>query len=97
MKSSIIKRSVTIAEKKTSVSLEDEFWTGLKCFAMSRNLHISSLVEEIDLSRSAGNLSSALRLSVLAYYRSWSASGPAADPQSHHDVIRDNRHDLSDN
>ena len=30
MKSSIIKRSVVIAGHKTSVSLEDAFWSGLK-------------------------------------------------------------------
>ena len=76
MKSMIAKRSIMINNHKTSVSLEDEFWTALKEIAQQRNQRLSSLIALIDSERTTGNLSSALRLFVLEQYRS--ASGGAA-------------------
>ena len=61
-KSSIAKRSIVFKDKKTSVSLEDEFWNALKEIAGERAIHLSDLVAEIDERRGHGNLSSALRL-----------------------------------
>ena len=58
------KRSVTIDGHRTSVSLEDAFWTELADIARKRGQSLSALVAEIDRGRS-GNLSSALRLHVL--------------------------------
>jgi predicted DNA-binding ribbon-helix-helix protein len=69
MKSPIVKRSIVIAGHKTSVSLEDAFWKGLKEIARGRSLTLSQLVEAIDSERTQGNLSSALRLFVLGHYR----------------------------
>lgn len=69
MKSSVIKRSVKIAGRKTSVSIEDTFWTGLKEIAGSRRLELSQLVTEIQATRHQGNLSSALRVFVLEHFR----------------------------
>jgi predicted DNA-binding ribbon-helix-helix protein len=69
MKSPIVKRSIIIAGHKTSVSLEDAFWKGLKEIAMGRDLTLSELVAAIDSDRTRGNLSSALRLFVLDHYR----------------------------
>jgi predicted DNA-binding ribbon-helix-helix protein len=65
MKSSIIKRSVVIAGHKTSVSLEDAFWSGLKEIARAQQATLSKTVAEIDKARQQGNLSSAIRLFVL--------------------------------
>lgn len=62
------KRSVLIAGHPTSVSLEEEFWDVLKEIAQARGLSINALVEEIDSSR-RGNLSSAIRVHVLASLR----------------------------
>ena len=70
MKSPVVKRSIVIAGHKTSVSLEDAFWSGLKDIAASRNMTLSDLVGSIDADRRQGNLSSAIRLFVLDYYRS---------------------------
>ena len=70
MKSPVVKRSIVIAGHKTSVSLEDAFWRGLKDIATSRNLTLSDLVATIDGGRRQGNLSSAIRLFVLDHYRS---------------------------
>jgi predicted DNA-binding ribbon-helix-helix protein len=76
MKSMIAKRSIMINNHKTSVSLEDEFWTALKEIAQQRNQKLSALIAFIDSERTTGNLSSALRLFVLDQYRS-NAGGPA--------------------
>lgn len=70
MKSRIVKRSVIIDGHKTSMSLENEFWQGLKKIAAGRHMPIAGLVHEIDRERRHGNLSSAARLFVLEYYRS---------------------------
>jgi predicted DNA-binding ribbon-helix-helix protein len=69
MKSPVVKRSIVIAGHKTSVSLEDAFWKGLKEIAGGRNATLSDLVASIDADRQHGNLSSALRLFVLDFYR----------------------------
>ncbi len=69
MKSPVVKRSIVIAGHKTSVSLEDAFWKGLKEIASGRDATLSDLVASIDADRQHGNLSSALRLFVLDFYR----------------------------
>jgi predicted DNA-binding ribbon-helix-helix protein len=80
MKSPVVKRSIVIAGHKTSVSLEDAFWTGLKEIAVGRDMTLSDLVATIDSERQHGNLSSAIRLFVLDFYRQQlSGEGDAAD------------------
>ena len=69
MKSPVVKRSIVIASHKTSVSLEDAFWKGLKDIASDRDVTLSDLVASIDTGRERGNLSSAIRLFVLDHYR----------------------------
>jgi predicted DNA-binding ribbon-helix-helix protein len=69
MKSPVVKRSIVIAGHKTSVSLEDAFWRGLKDIASARNVTLSDIVASIDGDRRQGNLSSAIRLFVLEFYR----------------------------
>jgi predicted DNA-binding ribbon-helix-helix protein len=69
MKSPVVKRSIVIAGHKTSVSLEDAFWMGLKEIAGGRAMTLSDLVSSIDTGRRHGNLSSAIRLFVLDFYR----------------------------
>jgi len=78
MKSPVVKRSIVIAGHKTSVSLEEAFWNGMKEISSRRNMTLSELVGEIDSNRKQGNLSSAIRLFVLDYFRNRSAA-PAAD------------------
>ena len=74
MKSAIVKRSIVLAGHKTSVSLEDAFWDGLKDIAKDRRKTLSDLVGSIDTNREHGNLSSALRLFVLSHYQAQAAS-----------------------
>jgi predicted DNA-binding ribbon-helix-helix protein len=70
MKSPVVKRSIVVAGHKTSVSLEDPFWKGLKEIAGTRDMTLSELVAFDDSERQHGNLSSAIRLFVLDHYRS---------------------------
>src|SRR5262245_429299 len=74
MKSTVVKRSLVVAGHKTSVSLEDAFWNGLKEIVRERHMTLSELVAEIDAQRH-GNLSSALRLFVLEFYRTQLSHG----------------------
>jgi predicted DNA-binding ribbon-helix-helix protein len=69
VKSQVVKRSIIVANQQTSVSLEDHFWDGLKEIARSRNMTLAELATMIDSERQHGNLSSAMRLFVLGYYR----------------------------
>jgi predicted DNA-binding ribbon-helix-helix protein len=89
MKSPVVKRSIVIAGHKTSVSLEDAFWTGLKEIAGTRDMTLSDLVASIDGGRRQGNLSSAIRLFVLDHYRAQSGHRtsvpePSRDETSQH-------------
>jgi predicted DNA-binding ribbon-helix-helix protein len=72
------KRSVKIAGHRTSVSLEAPFWDALQALAARRGLSLAALVAEIDAGRQARNLSSALRLFVLAEARAGAL--PPAQP-----------------
>lgn len=67
------KRSFSIAGHRTSIALEPEFWLALEEIALTRSLSLAGLVREIDETREAANLSSAIRLSILAWYRAKSA------------------------
>jgi predicted DNA-binding ribbon-helix-helix protein len=75
MKSPVVKRSIVITGHKTSVSLEDAFWSGLKDIASSRDMTLSEVVASIDADRRQGNLSSAIRLFVLDHYRALARGG----------------------
>jgi predicted DNA-binding ribbon-helix-helix protein len=70
MKSSVVKRSIVISGRKTSVSLEDTFWEALKEIARQRDAPVPGLVSSIELEREHySNLSSAIRVFVLDWYR----------------------------
>lgn len=60
-----LKRSLTIAGHRTSLSLEPEFWAELKSAAQVENKSLATLVSEIDDSRGERNLSSAIRVWIL--------------------------------
>ena len=64
-----MKRSIVLAGRKTSISLEEAFWKSLKEIASQGDSTLSALITAIDVGRRHSNLSSALRLFVLNYYR----------------------------
>jgi predicted DNA-binding ribbon-helix-helix protein len=68
-KSTVVKRSILTDGHRTSVSLEDEFWKGLKESAGARRMSLSKLIDLINAERRHANLSSAIRLFVLDFYR----------------------------
>jgi predicted DNA-binding ribbon-helix-helix protein len=70
MKSPITKRSVVIGGHKTSVSLEEPFWTAVREIAGHQQKTVSGLLRQIDLERRNANLSSAIRVYVLENMRS---------------------------
>jgi predicted DNA-binding ribbon-helix-helix protein len=72
--SPILKRSVVIAGLKTSISVEDEFWDSLKEIAGERGMTLAAMIGAIDGDREHANLSSAIRLFVLGFYRDQLAS-----------------------
>ena len=55
MKSPIAKRSIVVAGRKTSVSLEEAFCNDMKEISSLRNMTLSELVDEIDSKRQKGN------------------------------------------
>lgn len=69
MKSSVVMRPVRIAGHKTSVSLEDAFWTALLAIAAAGSITVSDLVGSIDVGRRDANLSSAIRVFILNFYQ----------------------------
>ena len=81
MKSPVVKRSVVVAGHKTSVSLEEAFWNSMKEISSLQDMTLSELIGEIDKSREQGNLSSAIRLFVLDYFRSRATETAAPGPQ----------------
>jgi predicted DNA-binding ribbon-helix-helix protein len=68
-KSLIVIHPILIAGRKTSISVEDAFWNGLKEIARGRDMTLSDVVTAINSERKHNNLSSAIRLFVLEHYR----------------------------
>jgi predicted DNA-binding ribbon-helix-helix protein len=67
MKSFIVKRSVVVGGQRTSVSLEDPFWSSIREIAQAQGTTVSKLIANIDKTREQNNLSSAIRVFVLNY------------------------------
>jgi predicted DNA-binding ribbon-helix-helix protein len=68
-KSAVTKRSVVIGGHKTSVSLEEPFWSEVRAIAEGEQITVSNLLRRIDRERTNANLSSAIRVYVLETVR----------------------------
>jgi predicted DNA-binding ribbon-helix-helix protein len=65
-----VKRSLTLRGHRTSVTLEDAFWTAFRDIAEARGLALNALAAEIDEARDLDTgLATAIRLYVLAWFR----------------------------
>lgn len=80
----VIKRSVAIAGHRTSISLEAPFWDALRALAARRGQSLQRLVAEIDAGRGPANLSSAIRVRLLAEARA-GALPSTSDATSEHE------------
>ncbi|MDO8874505.1 MAG: ribbon-helix-helix domain-containing protein [Pseudolabrys sp.] len=81
MNSAIIKRSVVVAGKKTSVSLEDTFWLALKEIAHQKHVPLGQMLDLIADGRDNANLSSAVRQYVMQhYYNAAQSARPVVRP-----------------
>ena len=69
MKSLSIRHWVMVGGHKTSITLEDAFWSELKEIAQAQGASLAQTITEIDTTRQQGNLSSAIRLFVLGHVR----------------------------
>ena len=69
MRSQIVKRSFVIAGQKKSISLEEAVWGSLKEIATNRDVTLLDLLTNIASTEYKRNLSSAIRLFVLNFYR----------------------------
>jgi predicted DNA-binding ribbon-helix-helix protein len=69
------KHSLLIAGHRTSISLENAFWTALRDRAEARGLSIAALVAEIDAGRGDANLSSAIRVHLLDVISTTASAG----------------------
>jgi len=67
--SPVRKRSLTVAGHRTSISLEDPFWSALRDVARDNRQSVATLVAEIDKARGQTGLSSAIRSFLLEHYR----------------------------
>ena len=75
-RSLVVKRSIVIGNRRSSVSLEDAFWNAIREIAATKKMSLSNLITKIDDDRDVRkriNLSSAIRLFVLDYYRDMAA------------------------
>ena len=63
----IIKRSIRIGNHRTSISIENEFWSELENEAKYQKLSMNKLILKIDTQRPKdyGNLSSYIRVWIL--------------------------------
>jgi len=91
MNTAIIKRSVLIMGRKTSISLEDMFWHGLKDIAAEKRVSAATLLAEINRMRGSTNFSSAVRQFVMAHYINLVSDLRQAAKASHASSSRDDR------
>jgi predicted DNA-binding ribbon-helix-helix protein len=85
MSGGIVKRSISIAGHRTSISLEEPFWEALRSIAASRETSVQALVGMIDAGRGEQNLSSAIRVFVLQTFRGGEEASPGErDPTLKH-------------
>jgi predicted DNA-binding ribbon-helix-helix protein len=73
-------RSVVVGGHKTSIYLEDAFWSSLKEIAQAQGASVAQTITEIDRMRQGPNLCSAIRLFVLDRVRN-GTNDPVSNPR----------------
>jgi predicted DNA-binding ribbon-helix-helix protein len=80
MRSTVVKHSIAVNGRKTSISVEQPFWEGLKEIAQTDGLTLSSAIAAIDRDSKHGNLSWAIRVFLLNRF--------SAGHVGHHEPLR---------
>jgi predicted DNA-binding ribbon-helix-helix protein len=86
--SSLVIRNVVVAGHRTSVRLEPMMWEALRDIARQRDKSLHEIVTEIDHDRTASSLTAAIRVYIVAFYRSaaardgWAGAAAAPSPLS---------------
>ena len=60
-----IKKSLILSGHKTSVALENDFWTALEKKKKNKSISMDSIIQTIDKKERNGSLASALRVFIL--------------------------------
>ncbi len=63
----LIKKSITIKNHRTSLSLEKEFWDALKIITKEQKCSLETLIAKIDSKRKT-SLASSVRVYLLKFY-----------------------------
>jgi predicted DNA-binding ribbon-helix-helix protein len=71
-------RNIVVAGHRTSVRLEPVMWDSLRDIAQASGLHLNDLVTEIDRRRTVPNLTAAIRVYIVDYYRKAAAANDGA-------------------
>jgi predicted DNA-binding ribbon-helix-helix protein len=71
-------RNIVVAGHRTSVRLEPVMWDALRDIAQVLGLHLNDLVTEIDRRRTVPNLTAAIRVYIVDYYRKAAAANDGA-------------------
>ncbi|HKS89859.1 MAG TPA: ribbon-helix-helix domain-containing protein [Stellaceae bacterium] len=69
--SSLVMRNVVVAGLRTSVRLEPLMWDALREIAAREGMSVHALVTRISRQALASGLTSAIRVYIVEYYRSW--------------------------
>jgi predicted DNA-binding ribbon-helix-helix protein len=69
MKSAQMKRSIKLDGRKTSVSIENDFWGGLKEIAQFQRVTVSKLIVDIRETHKQSSLASGIRIFVLEHFQ----------------------------
>jgi predicted DNA-binding ribbon-helix-helix protein len=65
----LICRNVKVDGRRTSLRMEPELWDAALDIAQRRAIGINDLLTELDQSRGDANLTGALRVYIISYYR----------------------------
>ena len=74
MRGHIAKRSIVVAGRKTTMTLEGAFWMSMEEIAALQNITVAKLIELIEKNGGQANLASAIRVFVLDHYQSTCAA-----------------------
>jgi predicted DNA-binding ribbon-helix-helix protein len=72
----LVCRNVTVNGRRTSLRMEPLLWDSLKDIAEREKLTVNQVCSEIDNRRDAANLTAALRVFIISYYRNAATSDP---------------------